>query len=126
MQVNLRDCIKFTAEHIIAVYILTDWKLCNNPKQNIVFLTNNREGGDYIQKCDIDELSDVDVGEQIFSLFLNLPNSRITSIIRLKSCTRQNSTYKQASRTELEYRDQWLTRQFSSTCPIQSAPISSC
>ena len=87
MQVDLRDYIKFTTEHIIAVHILIDWKLCNDPKQNIVFLTDNREGGDYVQKCDIDELSDVDIGEQIFSLFLNLPKSRITSIIRLKSHT---------------------------------------
>ena len=93
MQVDLRDSIKFTAEYVIAVYILMDWKLCNNPKQNIAFLTDNREGGDYIQKCDLNKVSNVDVGEQIFSLFLNLPNSRIMSIIRLKSRTAQNSTY---------------------------------
>ena len=63
VQVDLRDCIKFTAEHVIMDHILTDWKLCNNPKQNVAFLTDNRDGGDYVQKCDLDKLSDVDIGE---------------------------------------------------------------
>ena len=87
------------------VHILADWRLCNDPKQHIAFLTDNREGGDYVQRCDIDDSTDVDVGERIFSLFLNLPNSRIMSIIRLKSHTQQNSTYMQASYTEFDYRD---------------------
>ena len=126
MQLDLQDSLKFTAEHVIAVYILTDWKLCNDPKQNIAFLTDNRDGGDYVQKCDVNELTDVDAGEKIFRLFLNLPNSRIMLIIRLKSRTWQTSTYKQASRIELEYRDRRLTRQFSSTRSMQLAPISSC
>ena len=93
MQIDLRDSLKFTAEHVIAVHILADWRLCNDPKQHIVFLTDNRKGGDYVQRSDIDDLTEIDVGEQIFSLFLNLPNSRIISINRLKSRTQQNSTY---------------------------------
>ena len=126
VQLDLRDSVKFTTEHVIAVHILADWKLCTDPKQNIAFLTDNRDGGDYVQKCDIDDLTDEDAGEKIFRLFLDLPNSRVTSIIRLKSRTWKNSTYRQASETELEYRGRRLTRYFSSACSMKSAPISSC
>ena len=48
---------------------------------------DNRRQGDFAQLGDIDVKCRVDIGETIFSLFLGIPNSNLTSIIKLKPCT---------------------------------------
>ena len=57
-------------------------------------------------------------------MFLDLPNCRIISIIRLKSYTEKNSTHAQASQTESTYKDRRLTRNFkSSTSARTTIPL---
>ena len=36
VQVDLRDSVQFTVEHVIAVHIIKDWKLCHDPGENVV------------------------------------------------------------------------------------------
>ena len=123
VQLDLRDSVTFTAEHVVAVHIMTDWRLCENPEENVIHLFDNRGQGDFVQMKDIDVKRSVDVGETIFSLFLGIPHSRITSIIKLKRRTAKNSTYAQASRTANGHRDRRLTRQLGSGI-LPPAPVS--
>ena len=88
--------------------------------QRIAYLIDNRRRGDYVQRGDIENESDKNVGDNIFSLFLSLVNSRLTSIIRLKPRTDKNLTYLQVSQTELQYKDRRLTRQFGSLNLVQT------
>ena len=124
VQLDLRDSVAFTAEHVVAVHIIKDWKLCENPDENVSYLFDNRGRGDFVQLKDIDVKGSVDVGESIFSLFLGIPHSRVTSIINLKRRTAKNSTYAQASRTANGHKDRRLTRQLGSGISAP-APISS-
>ena len=62
-------------------------------------LLDNQGRYDFMQLRDINIKRGVDAGETILSLFVGIPNSQITSIIRLKPCTEKNSTYFQASWT---------------------------
>ena len=57
-----------------------------------------------MQVCDIDVKCGIDVGETIFSLFFRMPNSRVTSIMKLKPRTEKNSIHVQASRTASEFK----------------------
>ena len=50
---------------------------------------------------------------KIFNIFLGLPNYGIMPIIRLKPCTKKNSTYVQVPRTESTCKG--LTRNFESS-----------
>ena len=58
--------------------------------------------------------------EKIFNLFFSLPNCRIILIIRLKPCTKKNSTYMKVSRINSTYKDIRLTRQFGSCTLVQN------
>ena len=69
-----------------------DWRLHDNPSDNVAFLIDNQGQDDFVQICNVDVKCGVDAGETIFSLFLGMPNSRITSIMKLKPYTKKNST----------------------------------
>ena len=114
VQLDLRDGVQFTAEHVIAVHIFKEWKLCNDPEEYVACLLDNRGRSDFVQLQDIDGKRGTDVGENIFCLFLGIPNSRITSVIRLQPRTEKNSTYSQAADTAAKYKDKRLTRRLSS------------
>ena len=111
------------AEHVVAVHILKDWRWCVDPNENIACLLDNRGRKDFVQLQDVDVESGVDLGENIFNMFLGIPNSRLTSIIRLQPCMKKNSSYSQAARTATEFKDRRLTRHLGS--PSLSAPTSS-
>ena len=52
---------------------------------------DNHGEGDFVQLSDDDVKCRVDVCETIFCLFLEIPNSHLTSIIKLKPRTKNNS-----------------------------------
>ena len=52
---------------------------------------DNQGQGDFVQVYDVDIKRSVNAGETTFSLFLRMPNSLITSIIKLKPRTKKNS-----------------------------------
>ena len=85
MQVDLKDSLQFAAEYVFAVHIFKDWRQYTESIQKIAYLIDNRGRGDYVQRGDVKNASDKNVGDHIFNLFLGLANSRLTSIIRLKS-----------------------------------------
>ena len=58
-----------------------------------------------MQKEDAEDGASANISESIFSLFLELANSRVTWIIRLKPQADKNSTYYWAFRAELQYKD---------------------
>ena len=89
---NLRNSVQFTAEHIVAVHVFKDWQLCDNPSNNVACLMDNCSQEDFVQICNINVKQGVDVGKTIFSLFLGIPNSCLTSIMKLKPHTEKNST----------------------------------
>ena len=122
VQLDLRDGVQHAVEHVVAVQILKDWKLCEDPNENVACLLDNRGRRDFVQLRDVDVKRGIDVGETIFSLFLEIPNSRLTSIIRLEPRVGKNSTYYQASRTAAEFKDRRLTRQ---SCAISLTNLSS-
>ena len=72
-------------------------------------LVDNYSRGVYAQKCNADVELDTNAGEKIFSLFLNLSNSRITSIVKLKAQAEENSTYVQSSQLDLKCKDRKIT-----------------
>ena len=53
--------------------------------QRIAYLIDNRRRGNYIQRGDIENDSDINVGNKIFSLFLRLLGSRVTRIISFET-----------------------------------------
>ena len=114
VQLDLRDSVQFAAEHVIAVHIMKDWKLCDDPEENVVCLLDNRGCHDFVQVKDIDLERGIDAGETILSLFLGIPNSRVTSIIRLKPRAEKNSSYARAVQTAVEFKDKRMTRHLSS------------
>ena len=75
----------------------------------MVHLVNNYGEGVYAQKCNVDNESGTNIREIIFSLFLNLSNSRITSIVKLKAQAEENSTYVQSSQLDLKCKDRKIT-----------------
>ena len=75
VQLNLRDSAQFTAEHVIVIHFIKDWKLCEDPKKNIMHILDIRGRGVFVQLRDIDVKRRVDAGETILSLFLSIPNS---------------------------------------------------
>ena len=89
----MKDSLRFTAEHVIAIHIFKDWRQCTDPMQRIAYLIDNYRRGDYVQRGDIKTNSNINVGDKIFSLFLELSDSRVTLIIRLKPRIDKNSTY---------------------------------
>ena len=60
--------------------------------------------------CDVNVKCGINAGETIFSLFLGMPNSRVTSIMKLKPCTKKNSVCVQASRTAAAFKNCYQTR----------------
>ena len=116
----MKHSLQFIAEHIFAVHSFKDWRQCTDASQRIAYFIDNRRRGDYIQRGDVENESDKNIGDNIFSLFLSLVNRRLTSIIRLKPHIDKNSTYLQILQTELQYKDRRLTRQFRSPNLVQT------
>ena len=81
------------AQHVVAVYIIKDWKQCFFSKQTVAVLIDNHSETGYVQIEDVKDAQDDDKDERIFSLFLSYGNSRLKSIIYIKQCTKKNSTY---------------------------------
>ena len=125
VQLDLRDGAQFTADHVIAVHIIKDWKLCNDPEEYVGHMLDNRGRADFVQLKDIDVDQGADVGETILNLFLGIPNSRITSIIRLKPRTVKNSSYVQAANTAARFKDRRVTRQWTLQNSTQSTSATS-
>ena len=71
-----------------------------------------------MQLKDVDVKCRQDVGETILRLFLGIPNSRLTSIIRLKPRAGKNIAYHQASHTAAKLKDRRLTQQACATSLI--------
>ena len=94
VQVNLKNSSLFAAEQIITACILKDWKLCSNAKEKIPYLLDNCGQEDYTQKEDIENEANNKVRKNIFSLFLKLENSKVTSIIKLEPWRARNSMSK--------------------------------
>ena len=105
VQLDLRDGVRYTAEHVVAAHIFKDWKLCKDPEEYVACLLDNRGRSDFAQLLNIDRTDGTDAGEAIFSLFLGISDSRITSVIRIQPRTERNSTYNQAVRTAVKYKD---------------------
>ena len=61
------------------------------PSENVTYLMANRGQGNFAQLCNINVKNRVNVGETIFSLFLGIPNSYLTSIMKLKPHGAKNS-----------------------------------
>ena len=55
------------------------------------------------QKQDADNLSSMNVGEEIFSLFLEILSSTIVCIAQMKRCTSENSTNGQMKYINKQY-----------------------
>ena len=91
--------------------------------QRVATIIDNRGRADYVQKEDVEDLTNEHVGDKIFSLFLNLDSSRVTSIIKLRKRTGKHSTYLQAAQTEAKHKDRRVTRQF--TCLQATSMITS-
>ena len=70
-------------------------------------------GNDFVQVKDIDVKRGTDAGENVLSLFLGIPDSRITSIISLKPRTEKNSSHARAAQTAVEFKDKRMTRHLS-------------
>ena len=92
VHVNSQDSPWFAVEYAIAAHILTNYRQCTNPKQNTVHLIDNCSKGVYAQNCNADDELGTNVREKIFSLFLNLSNSRVISMIKLKAQIEASST----------------------------------
>ena len=76
----------------------------------VVVLTDNHGEIGSVQREDVEDAQNNDMGEYIFSLFLSYGNSRLESIIRIKEHTEKNSTYQQASHIESQFKDRRLTK----------------
>ena len=100
-------------EHVCAVHIFKDWKKCKDSSQRIAKIIDNRDNADYVQKEDVEDLSDENVGDKIFKLFLGMEHSRLTNIINLKRRQHKDSAYHQAVKTEARFIDRRITRQFT-------------
>ena len=61
--------MQFVAEHAVAVYIIKDWKTCEDPDENVMCLLDNRSRGDFVQLRVSDIKCRVDAGKTILSLF---------------------------------------------------------
>ena len=46
--------MRFIAEHVIAVHIIKDWKLCDDPEEYAMCLLDNRGRSDFVQLKDIE------------------------------------------------------------------------
>jgi len=125
VQLDLRDSAQFTAEHVIAVHVIKDWKLCDDPEENVVCLLDNRGREDFVQVKDIDVKRGTDAGENILSLFLGIPDSRITSIINLKPRAEKNSSYARAAQTAGEFKDKRMTRHLSLQTSVSDTSVKS-
>ena len=73
---------------------------------------------------DIDIKRSIDMGETIFSLFLGISNSRVTSIMKLKPHAEKNSTHVEASCTAVAFKDHHLTRQLGNPSLVTLASLS--
>ena len=78
---------------MVVVHIFKNWQMSEDPSKNVACLMGNCDQGDFVQLSDIDVKCGVDVGDIIFSLFLRIPNSCLTSIIKLKPCAMKHSAY---------------------------------
>ena len=77
----------------------------------MAILTDNSGETGYIQRKDVEDARNDEIGERIFSLFLSYGNSRLDLIIRIKQCTEKNSTYQQASHIEEQFKGRRIIRQ---------------
>ena len=106
------------AQHVITVYIFKDWKQYSSLKERIAVLADHRGEIGYIQREDIEDAKNENMGMYIFSLFLSYSNSRLESIIRIKQHTEKNSSYQQVAQVESQFKDQRLTRQLGKPIPL--------
>ena len=106
----MKESLHFAVEPIIAIHIFEDWRHCTDPMQSFAYLINNRGRGNYVQRGDVKNNSDMNAGDKIFSLFLELSDSRVKVIIRLTPCTDKNSTYVQVSQMKMQYAGRRLIR----------------
>ena len=113
VQLNLKGSTLIPAEHVCAVHIFKDWRKCKDSSQHVAKITDNRGNADYVQKMDVEELSDENAGDKIFALFLGVEHSRLTNIINLKRRQHKDSAYRQAVKTEARFIDRRVTRQFT-------------
>ena len=97
MHLDLRHSPRFNVEHTPAVHVLANQREYADPIQKVVCLVGNYGDGVHNQKGDVDDDSDSNVRGKIFSLFLNLANSRFILIIKLKAQEEETSTYDQTS-----------------------------
>ena len=99
VQLDLRDSAQCAADHAVAMHIFRDWRLCDDPEENVMRMVDNRGRADFVQLKDANVKSGIDAGEAMFRLFLGATNSRIASIVKLKQRAEKNSAHAQASRT---------------------------
>ena len=123
-QLDLKKSLSIAAEHLCVAHIFKDWKQCTDSKQRFAIIIDNQGRGDYVQKGDVEDLTSEHTGDTIFSLSLQLENSQVTSIIKLKRRTTRNSAYLQASETESLYLDRRITRQCRSPKVINAIATS--
>ena len=95
-----------------AVHIFKDCRTCNDSSQCIAKIIDNRGRTDYIQKEDVEDLSDLDIGDKIFHSFLDMKYSRLTNIINLKRRQHKDSAYRHAAETATKHSNRSITRQF--------------
>ena len=113
VQLDLKRSTLAPAEHVCAVHIFKDWRTCDNSSQRIAKIIDNRGRTDYIQKEDVEDLSDQDIGDKIFHLFLDMKYSRLTNMINLKRRQHKDSAYHHAVETETRCSSRSVTRQFA-------------
>ena len=113
VQLDLRDSVQLVVDHVVAMHIFRDWKLSDDPEENVMCMADNRGRVDFVQLKDINVKNGTDAGEAIFRLFLGVSKSRIASIIKLKQRTEKNSAYVQASRTAKRLTSRRSERLFS-------------
>ena len=96
-------------EKVCAVHIFKDWRMCDDSSQRIAKIIDNRGRAHCIQKEDVEDLSDQDIGDKIFHLFLDMKYSRLTNIINFKRRQHKDSACHHAIKTETRYSSRSLT-----------------
>ena len=92
MQLDLRNSARFTVEHAIALIILTKKTECTDPGLKVSYLLDNHCNRVYAQNYDVNNEMN-NKGGTILSLFLDLINSRVISLIKIKMQTVENATF---------------------------------
>ena len=83
--------ISCTTEYVFAVHVIKDLIIYDSLQ--IVSTMIDNKSSKQVQKRDEEDMSNDNVGDKIFSLFLIILCSTVISIIHLKSCMSENTTY---------------------------------